>query len=86
MRKWLGLHGYSTWMVVASIVVMAATVHPSLLAYLLVAVNAGWMILTREVARYEGVSHEACRVCIIAGAVVLVLAAVLLLKVNWLAL
>lgn len=81
----LGKRNISTWMVVVSIVVMAMTVHPSLLAYLLVGANGGWMILTREIARTEGRSHEPCWVCIIAGACVLLAAMVVMLKVNWLA-
>lgn len=85
MRKWIGLHHYSTWMIVASIIAMAMAVHPSLLAYLLVVVNTGWMILTREVARSEGVSSPFCAPCAIAGAILMGTALVLLLKVNWLA-
>lgn len=85
MRSWVGLHRYSTWMIVASIVMMAMTVHPSLLAYMLVAINSGWLILTREVARSEGISAPVCIKCVAGGAIILVAAFVVLLKINWLA-
>lgn len=72
-------------MIVASIVMMAMTVHPSLLAYMLVAVNSGWLILTREIARSEGATTKVCMKCVIGGAIILVAAFFILLKINWLA-
>lgn len=85
MRGWIGTHNMSTWMIVVSVVFMSATVHPSLLSYLFVGANAGLMILTREVARSEGRTHPPCWPCMVIGAVVLVIAMVVTLKVNWLA-
>lgn len=85
MRGWIGTHNLSTWMIVVSVVFMAMTVHPSLLAYLFVGANAGLMTLTREVARSEGRQHSICWPCVIAGSIILIVAMVVMLKVNWLA-
>lgn len=86
VKSWIGLHQYSTWMVVVSIVMMAMSVHPSLLGYLLVAANGGLLIMMREVARYEGASHPICLRCVLAGAAILVVVMFVILKINWLAL
>lgn len=85
MRGWIGTHNMSTWMIVVSIIFMAMTVHPSLLAYLIVSMNGGLVILTREVARTEGRQHPPCWHCIIAGGIILVIGMVVILKINWLA-
>ena len=88
MRNWLAKHHYSTWMLVASIILGAATVHPRLANYILVGMNAGWLILIREMARVEGsaTTYKLCYPCIIAAVVIIVIAFFVMLKINWLAL
>ena len=86
MKSWIGTHNISTWMVVVEIIAMAMIAHPSLLAYLLVALVGGWLFIMREVARREGVSHPLCKGCVIAGAGIIAAAFLVLIKINWMAL
>lgn len=82
MNTWFNRHHYSTWMVVGSLILMGALVHPSLASYLLVAMNVGLMVITREVARLEA---RPCWPCAIGGGVIIFVAVVMMLKVNWMA-
>lgn len=72
-------------MIVASLVITAMSVHPSLLSYLLVVANTGTLIIMREIARAEGASHPICVKCLISGFVISGIALFFMLKVNWLA-
>jgi hypothetical protein len=73
-------------MIVVAIIAVAMIAHPSLLAYLLVALVGGWLMLMREVARREGASHSLCKGCVVAGAGIIAVAFFVLIKINWLAL
>lgn len=87
MDKWLGRHNSSTWMIVGTVIIMSMTVHPSLLAYLFVAANLGVLMLTREVARWEGRSvRRLCMPCVITAGVLIVGSVFVMLKINWIAL
>jgi hypothetical protein len=85
MRAWIGKIGASTWALAASVLIMALTVHPSLLAYLLVLGNGGWMLITRELARAEGATTKPCMPCLMAGIIIVCGVFVFALKINWLA-
>lgn len=84
MKFW-AYHQYSTWMIVASFIIMAALVHPSLISYILVSINVGLMVLTREVARWEGSYKHPCWGCAICAGVAIIIAFFVMLKINWLA-
>lgn len=71
-------------MIFTSIVMMAMTVHPRLLNFLVVAINCGWLILTREVARYEGAAAKVCWRCIIGASAIMAICIFVIMKVNWL--
>lgn len=75
----------STWMILVSVLIMAMIVQPRLLSFILLAANAGWMFLTREVVRAEGGLRSVCRPCVIGGGVVLIASCLVVFKINWLA-
>lgn len=85
MGKWFGAHNYSTWMIVVSVILMAMTTHPSLLAYLFIMANAGWMLVTRELARFEGSSRGVSWISLGGGVALTVITILIMLKINWLA-
>jgi predicted anti-sigma-YlaC factor YlaD len=84
--NWVGLHHYSTWMIFAGLVMVAALIHPSLFAVLMIVVIACWQFLTREVARAEGSAGPICIRCIALNGAIMAAALILMLKVNWIAL
>lgn len=86
VKNWFGVHNLSTWMIVVAVVIMAGIAHNGLLGYLMVALMAGWLIITREVARREGITRPMCKPCLLAGAGIILVALVIVLKINWLAL
>lgn len=78
-------HG-STWMILGSMVMMAGSAHPSLIGYLLIAINGAWLFLMREIARREGALGSVSKKTVIAALSVIALAVVFALKISWLAL
>lgn len=82
----VGKQNISTWMIVVSVIVMAGIAHNGLLGYLMVALVAGLLIITREVARWEGITHPMCKKCLISGVGIIVVAFFVIIKINWLAL
>lgn len=86
MSKWLGIHQWSTWMIFASLILMAMTAHPSLLAYLVVLINGAFLFVIREVSRGEGQVIHMNLLRIVASLVVIGMAMLFALRINWLAL
>lgn len=85
MLRWIGAHHLSTWMIVASLVAMAGTAHPSMVTYLMLLLNAPWLFLMREVAHAEGRTGAVCKTCVFVSIATIAGAFVLLLSMRWLA-
>ena len=86
-QRWLGLHHASTYMIFVALVMASLTAHPTTIAYLsIIGVLGPFLFITREVARMEGHSGVKAKPYAlgIAGAG-LMLAFLLMLKINWVA-
>jgi hypothetical protein len=84
--RWIGLHHWSTWGILVSLIMMAGVAHPSLAAYLAVAMNGCWQFINRDIARAEGSITRPRWYGVAGGVLGIAVCLWLIVRIQWLAL
>ena len=86
IKEYVGLHHWSTYMLILGVIPVAILTHPSLFAMLDILAVLAWQFITREVSRFE-VSKESLNLkCIGINVGLLLLVIFLMTRVTWIAL
>lgn len=84
-RRYVGLHHWSTWMIVIGMMPVVFLAHQSLFAALGAIVILCWQFIIREVSRFE-VSEKISYRCIATSVGVMLIVLVMMTRISWVAL
>lgn len=84
--EWAATYHVARWMLIASMLIWMALLHPRLITYILAGINCAWMFATIEIAHVEArYRTRICYLCILGPIAIIALAFFLIVKINWLA-
>lgn len=81
----VGKYHPSTYMIFASLVATGIASHPTAITYVMMALNAPLLFVTREVARIEGKTTSVCKKCVAFSLVAAGGALFMMLSMKWFA-